>query len=121
MMKIGTETGSLINHVMSASTSGIPEVGMGATILSWSDRTAGTIIAASDREFVVQVDTAKRTDNRGMSDCQSYEYSPNPDGITYAFKRVARGHAKGEWRMNGRKDGRSVIIGYRNQYFDFSF
>ena len=29
---------------------------------------------------VVQQDHAKRKDNNGMSDCQSYEYTPNPDG-----------------------------------------
>ena len=45
MLKLGTETGSLINHLYSRSAQ-IDEiaVGVGATIISWSDRRAGTII-----------------------------------------------------------------------------
>ena len=41
-MNIGTQTSSLVNHLYSRMTIGEPEptVGMGVTMLSWSDRNA---------------------------------------------------------------------------------
>ncbi len=44
-MKLGTQTGSVINHLHSRAVIGQPEpvVGMGATMLLWSDRRACTI------------------------------------------------------------------------------
>mgnify|MGYP001576962564 CR=1 FL=1 len=41
-LRAGTQTGSLINHLMSGSKGAEPEVGMGATILGWSDRHPAT-------------------------------------------------------------------------------
>lgn len=43
-MKLGTQTGSLINHIMSNTVSSEIKVGMGATFLSWTDRHPGTLI-----------------------------------------------------------------------------
>lgn len=37
-MKLGTQTGSLINHIMSTAKARTPEIGEGATILAWTDR-----------------------------------------------------------------------------------
>lgn len=112
-MKLGTETGSLINHVMSGSSSQAPAVGMGATLLEWTDRTACTIVAVTPCTVTVQADNAKRIDNNGMSECQEYEYSPNPNSITMKFRKNKRG----EWRG---KHG-YLAIGYRRQYYDYSF
>jgi hypothetical protein len=121
MMKAGTETGSLINHLYSRAAQIKPQVGMGATILCWTDRHAGTIIEVTADSFVVQEDRATRTDKNGMSDCQSYSYEPDPNGPRTTFKRVKRGKAKGDWRENGVKDGRGVLIGRRDKHHDYSF
>jgi primosomal protein N' len=45
-MKLGAQTASLTNHLQSRATIGQPEptVGMGATLLGWTDRYAGTIV-----------------------------------------------------------------------------
>lgn len=44
-MKLGTETNSLINHIMSNTVCAEEiTVGMGATFLSWTDRHPGTVI-----------------------------------------------------------------------------
>jgi hypothetical protein len=44
-MKLGSQTGSVINHLQSRAVIGQPEPkpGMGCTILKWSDRGAATI------------------------------------------------------------------------------
>jgi len=45
MLKLGTETGSLINHVMSRMTAGPdPVAGDPATVLHWSDRDPATVV-----------------------------------------------------------------------------
>lgn len=120
-MVAGTDTGSLVNHLYSGMVSGEIKVGVGATILKWTDRAAGTIIAVDDKGFTVQIDHAKRTDSNGMSEAQNYEFTPNPNGVTYRFAKVSRGKTKGAWRENGRKDGYGVLIGHREKYHDFSF
>lgn len=43
-MKLGTETGSLINHLMANTAVRDIKVGTHATLLSWSDRSPGTVI-----------------------------------------------------------------------------
>ena len=63
MMKAGTQTGSLVNHLMSQDTPIAPEIGMGATILSWTDRNAGTIVKITPKQIHVQEDNAERTDS----------------------------------------------------------
>jgi hypothetical protein len=126
-VKLGTETGSVMNHLMSGPSSTVPVVGMGATVNGWSDRYAGTIttVAPGRTMFTVQQDHAKRTDSNGMSDCQSYEYSPNPEGRRWTFKK----NKKGQWREVGlNENGRWVFVGgcgctlgVRKAYHDFSF
>lgn len=113
-MKAGTETGSLINHIMSGGQQGAPKVGDGATILHWTDRTAGTVIkvSRSGKTFIVQEDTATRVDDRGMSECQTYEYTPNPNGRTWVCRLTKRGYKSG---------GCGVRLGARDRYHDYSF
>lgn len=111
-------TGSL--HNMLADQSGDaarPEVGVGATVISWSDRYAGTIIAVSPSGHRVtwQRDTATRTDGLGMTDAQSYRYEQNEQGETREFTR----RKDGAYRA---KNGQArLLIGVRNEYYDFSF
>lgn len=99
----------------------IPVVGMGATLIHWTDRTACTIVGVSDdkKTIFVQADHAKRVDKNGMSESQEYEYSPNTEGADYIFTL----------RKNGRyiqlgqpmRNGQRIAIGFRRQYHDYSF
>lgn len=93
----------------------VPEVGMGATILSWTDRHPATVVEVGEdkKTFVLQQDNAKRTDKEGMSECQSYEYTPNPS----APRKTVRLTPKG-WKIVG---GHRVALGMRERYHDFSF
>ena len=114
MMNLGTETGSLVNHLMSIG-SPIPEVGMAATILSWSDRDAGTVIevSKSGKTVKVQADKATRIDKNGVSEDQEYEYERDPKGIVETFRLTKRG-----WNS---KSGRRVAFGYRRKFYDYCF
>lgn len=117
--KLGTQTGSLINHIMSGSAMPTPEVGMGATILSWSDRHAATIteVSKSGKRIGVVEDIATRTDNNGMSDSQSYDYSPGNGGPRYFTLRK-----NGAWVAEGESmKGQRILIGTRDSHFDYSF
>jgi hypothetical protein len=113
MMKAGTETGSLINHVMSQSQASVePYVGMGATVLMWTDRKAGTVIKVTKTQVHVQMDIATRTDSNGMSECQSYTYKPDPHGRVGVFRKTKKGWRSGAW---------GLAIGIRRHYHDYSF
>ena len=69
------ETGSFFNLMMGNNNT-LPVVGEGATILHWTDRSAYEVIEVSKdyKDVVIQRYKAKRVDNYGMSDSQSYEY-----------------------------------------------
>lgn len=90
--------GNLINRVMENTTSNKPTVGMGATILGYSDRHAATVVSVSKdgKSVDIQRDTATRTDKNGMSECQDYEYSPTPTPPSRATlsARTGRGFGK---------------------------
>ena len=134
MMKLGTQTGSVFNHIDSRAVRGepAPYVGMGATILHWTDRSAATIIKVEVIRGVTYVttqdDKAIRTDKNGMSESQEYSYSPDPTGCIRVFKK----HPKTNfWKFcvlnseTGRyvqqKHGSGLKIGVREEYYDFSF
>ncbi len=115
-MRLGRDTGSVINHLISGTNGQpTPEVGMGVTVLMWTDRHAGTItrVDPKGRKFWFREDTAIRTDSYGMSDCQSYRYEPNPS----APEELAVLKKNGAWRT-GRGQMR---LGDRRAYHDFSF
>lgn len=95
------------------------EIGVGVTMLSWSDRTPGTIIAF-DKEgkwIDIQEDAAKRIDKNYMSDTQTYEYIPNPKGCITRYKRARNG----KFTDDGKNSGAGLIIGVREKYYDYSF
>ena len=134
-MKLGTQTGSLINHIMSTAKARTPEIGEGATILCWSDRHAGTVTAvetASGGQVViitVQEDIATRVDKNGMSDCQEYTYERDENGRTWNFRLDAR-MASPKWvevyrsttgRWNKIGAGNGLAIGHRDRHHDYSF
>lgn len=108
--------GSLVNHLSGGQTKA-PEVGDGVTFLYWTDRKPGTIIevSKSGRVITVQEDTATRIDSNGMSDAQSYEYSPNPEGAVSKYSK----RKDGRWKAVGGTS--EIAVGYRDKYHDYSF
>ena len=111
--------GSMMNLLASRSPNPTPEVGMGATMLMWSDREAGTVVEVKGKRLVWRQDKATRADTNGMSDCQSYTYEPDPEGRTEVFTL----RKNGEWVREGdsQKNGTSLGLGYRSKYYDYSF
>lgn len=110
--------GSLQNLIADRSTDAVEvAVGVGATIVSWTDRHPATVIevSKSGHRIVVQHDTATRVDSNGMSDAQSYEFERNPNGRT----EVATRRKDGSYRVTGGQT--RVLIGVRSKYHDYSF
>lgn len=113
--------GNLMNRIDERLKSPAPEVGMGATILMYSDRDAATIVTISDtRKLIgVQRDKFVRTDENGMSEDQTYEFTPNPAAhIEYFTLRH-----NGQWIRQGEtlRNGLAILLGRRDKYRDFSF
>lgn len=131
-MKLGTQTGSVVNHLLSRATIGQPEpvVGMGATMLLWTDRRAGTItnVQTVRGKTIVTVQTDHSTVVAGSSHDGSaeYSYAPNPRGSEHSFRReddgrwqhVVISNTSGRW---GKASGRGLRIGERDEYCDPSF
>lgn len=118
-MKLGTETASVTNWMMAGSAGApAPEVGMGATVLMWTDRHAATVIEVkSPKRIIVQYDKATRVDGSGMSESQAYTYEPNPDGPTREYVLCKTG-----WREKGSGGkGAGLMLGHRAEYHDYSF
>lgn len=122
---MGNFTNSLVSNIyLSASNTPTPEVGMGATIAMWSDRYAATIVevvrfktgqrAGQVKTVVVQRDHVKRVDTNGMSDAQNYQYSPNTQAARQAFNV----NSKGQFNSKG---GDKLIIGVRDEHYDYTF
>ena len=115
-----SRTGSLINNLMTDNPSRIvPEVGMGATELCYSDRHAYTVVDvnAKGTRIIVQQDKATRTDNLGMTDCQSYSYEPNPNAPKIGLRLCKNGR----WvRAGETQNGIAFILGRRDEHYDFT-
>ena len=135
MLRLGTETGSLVNHVWSRTRPVGPEdvcEGMGATFLSWTDRHAATVHAVwsegkkSPRTYIsVREDNWRRTDKNGISEAQDYEFTPNPDGREEVYRwngerweGVYRNPTSGRWNKC-RNYG--LLLGQRSKFEDPSF
>ncbi len=126
-MRLGSQTGNLFNHLMTrGSKPEMPSVGDGATVCLWTDRHAATVIAVEKNIVTVQRDIAVRTDSNGMSDCQDYEYKPDPKGNKQYFRlnmktgrwvEVVRNSETGRWNINGN----GISFGHRSEYHDYSF
>lgn len=118
--------GSIINLLQDQSSQRPPVVGDGATQLFWSDRHACTIVEVINystgakkgqvKAVVVTRDTAKRVDANGMSESQSYEFTTNLD----AHKETYTLRKNGRYIKQGDSYG-ALGIGYREEYYDFSF
>ena len=131
-MNLGSQTGSLSNHLLSRAVIGQPEVqvGMGVTFLSWTDRNPGTIYAVTKvgKNTIIECreDDAKRIDSNGMSEAQEYEYIQRPDRAPYFYRvgrnglweQIRKNEETGRWVKGG---SRGLRIGEREKYHDFSF
>ena len=136
-MKLGTQTKSLMNYVSSITTRGqpTPVVGMGATILLWTDRQASTIqkvteIGGSKRwlwEIEVTEDRETLVSGSVPDESATYRYESRPDGhrLTFRFNRLQQKWIEG--RINARTGlfnithGCGLMIGKRSGYRDPSF
>lgn len=105
------------NHVALAEEVATPVVGAGATMLLYTDRHAYTItsVAKSGKSFTMQRDNAKRVDNNGLSESQVYEITPDTNGPVTKVRMTKKG-----WRVGGMR-GNKVLVGCRDEYYDFSF
>jgi len=121
MLKAGTETGSLINHLYSRSGDPEPTIGMGATALHWTDRSPYEVVginhtkAGAIKSLVLRPLKATRTDSNGMSESQSYSYEPMPEARTVEARLTRRGY------MIGGVKGTRVALGEAEKYYDYSF
>lgn len=120
-MKLGHDTGSLVNAILARHAPVTPVVGMGATILHWTDRDPATVVAVRHNGATVDIqqDKAHRLDSNGMSETQVYEYIRNPSAPvrTFTLRR------NGEWIERGspRNGGTRLALGHRERYHDYSF
>ncbi len=132
MLKLGTQTGSLTNHIYSRAVNGQPEpaVGMGATILGWTDRHAATItkVWRSSKTgplyLIVKEDTATVIKGSIHNGTAEYSYAPNPQGSETYFRQ----RKDGQWQataFNGKRyvkvEGYGLRIGEREEHYDPSF
>lgn len=120
LSRAGTHVGSLTNYLFANAKDETPKIGMGATVVHWTDRTAHTIVDVRDAKTIVtQPDTAIRTDNNGMSESQDYAYTPNPN----AKHQVWTLRSNGAWVKQGEpaKGGTRILLGTRETYVDPSF
>lgn len=131
-MQLGVDTGNVFNYLQGSAVKGQPEpaIGMGVTFLYWSDRKAGTIQEITTIEgrpaIHCREDKAVRTDGNGMSDSQSYDFVPNPDGevSTYRLGKNGRWYEikpnpeTKRWRRV--PGGPGLRIGGRDAHFDYS-
>jgi hypothetical protein len=127
-MRLGTETGSVINHLMSRSVIGepTPDVGMGATILMWSDRHAGTITMIKGDIIEVTEDDYKPISGSILNGDVKWEFTYNPNGRTSYFRKSKTGlwenvvfnKETGRWKKS---NGQGLIIGRREKYYDPHF
>jgi hypothetical protein len=110
--------GNLMNRVMESSKQEVPQVGMGATVIMYSDRHAATIVAVKGNRVAIQKDKATRMDNRGMCEQQDYIYEPNKQAkLQWFSKRKNSSYVEVGSKLNGTK----LVIGYRDGYHDYSF
>lgn len=128
-MKLGTQTGSLMNHLLADTvTEGEIKVGMGATFLSWTDRHPGTLIEKFTKgaftylkvrrdDVVYHEDRSGKFDIVDGSDDNFQMFRFKTDGSS-GFQKVGINPATGRYVKWG--DG-GLALGRREYYYDPSF
>ena len=152
MKEYGSLTNRLEENCYFSNTKGNIQVGTPCTIYSWSDTHPYEVIEVINQEHLIirQLD-AKRIDKNGMSDCQEYEYSSNPNNWTreikltkYGWKEVMRYNLE-KYNIIMKRDGFvlcensnvekvkmgkevatqvskiNISFGIARKYFDYSF
>lgn len=125
-MKLGKDTGSFFNHLMANSMS-VPEVGKGATILHWSDRSAYFVnfVSADGKKVILERAKAVRTDGNGMCDSQQYMYeranSSTAEIVTIVFRHGKWREVSTGWDGKTNYDPIRIIFGTMQEYYDYSF
>lgn len=96
-----------------------PQVGMGATVLLWTDRHAATIVSVekNGKRIGIVEDEATRIDKNGMSESQEYSYAPGKGGVQYFTLRKNGAYVREGDSIKGTR----IAIGARRHYHDFSF
>ena len=117
-MKFGSETGSLINHLMSTSSNDEPTIGTPATLLSWSDRAAATVtdVFVKNGRTIVEVTYDLSTVVRGSSADGSVRYFRREK--TGEWVCVRKNEDTGRWVKSGQS---GILLGHRETYRDPSF
>lgn len=127
-MQALTPDSSLVNSVLDArhENSPNPTVGMGATVLGWTDRYAGTVIDVSGNRITIQEDHSERTDSNGDTANQVYAYSKNDKGMLHHFSKrggkwvqVVEDQHGSSWRR--KEGGYELALGERDHFYDFSY
>jgi hypothetical protein len=92
------------------------EVGTGVTFHCGSDCYPYTVVEVkSPRKIIVQGDNWKRTDKNGISEDQTYEYTPNPNGE----RRVITLRKNGRWcEVGSNASSCPYTVGHRRMYHD---
>lgn len=131
-MKLGTQTGSVINHLHSRAVIGQPDPkpGMGCTILKWTDRDAATIFRVFQvgKATIVETrdDHARVITGSTHDGSAEYEHKIDVKGSARHFRRaddgtwhaVRKNESTGRWVKSG---GPGLRIGDRDSYRDPSF
>ena len=107
--------GSLTNILLNNCAPTFPQVGMGCTELSFTDRNPCTIVAVSKtgKSFDFTYDDYRRTDKNGFSEMQTWEYTSRPD----APRHRARLCKDGRYKCHGM----TIRVGVREKYDDPHF
>jgi hypothetical protein len=94
----------------------LPQVGMGATLVVGSDSYPYTItwVSKSGKSFKMKQDNYQRTDKRGFSESQDYEYTPNEK----AQEETVTLRKGGAWRQS--HSNLRVWVGVKRAYYDLS-
>ena len=125
-MLLGTETGSIINHIYSTTINDDFTVGSPATITGWTDRHAATVTniftKGKFKYFTVQQDHAEIVGGTGFGD-EVYEYSRNLNGSEFTFRIVNDKFIPVYLNQNNRYviGSGGCYVGRRDQYRDPSF
>lgn len=135
-MKLGIETASVMNYLDAAAVIGEPKpvVGMGATILGWTDRRAATIVKVEEttgkvNAYIIEVveDDYKVVAGSMQDGSAEYEYTPRADGYRLMYRKNRINGMWEEVRRNpetgrlNKTNGNGLKIGKRNKWSDPSF
>lgn len=127
-MKLGTQTGSLMNHIMANTVTSEIKAGTPATFLSWTDRHPGTVIDVTKKgkftylkvrrdDVVYHEDRSGKFDIVDGSDDNFYTFRFKTDGSS-GFQKVGINPDSGRYVKIG--DG-GLTVGTREYYYDPHF